>query len=102
LKEQGPREGEAPADPQTDARPLDGRRLTRAFRLCLARPPAKAELDRLHSYLAQQRERFAADAEAAEHVAPKDRPAGVADAEAAAWTAVARVLMNLDEFMTRE
>ena len=37
-----------------------------------------------------------------ESVAPKERPAGVSAAGAAGWTALARVLMNLDEFITRE
>ena len=39
---------------------------------------------------------------AAAAVAPARRPEGVSAAEAAAWTAVSRVLVNLDEFITRE
>ena len=38
----------------------------------------------------------------AEKIAPKARPDGVSVTEAAAWTSVARVLMNVDEFITRE
>ena len=52
------------------------------FRLCLARPPTSKEKDRLMSYLEASRQRFSD--------------------EATAWTAVARVLINLDEFLTRE
>jgi hypothetical protein len=39
------------------------------------------------------------DPVAAEEVAPKG---STAPAEAASWTAVARALMNTDEFITRE
>ena len=61
----------------------DRARLTRAFQICLARRPAEAELNRLQRLLAE--ERLAAQGN-----------------ESAAWTAVAQVLMNLDEFLTRE
>jgi hypothetical protein len=60
----------------------DDARLRRGFRLCLAREPAGRELKRMQEFLTQQR-------------------AG-RDAERAAWVAVARVLLNLDEFITRE
>ena len=39
------------------------------------------------------------DAEAA---APPGLPEGTGAVEGAAWTALARVLLNLDEFITRE
>ena len=38
----------------------------------------------------------------AARLAGKTRSAGVSVAEAAAWVALARALMNLDEFVTRE
>jgi hypothetical protein len=60
--------------------PEDAGKLTYAFKLCYARTPTKLEQDRLLSYLQQQRE------------ANADRP----------WMMVARVLLNLDEFVTRE
>ena len=65
--------------PSTD----DRTRLTRAFQICLARSPVEAELSRLQSLLADQRRATRGN-------------------ESAAWTAVAQVLMNLDEFLTRE
>jgi hypothetical protein len=79
--------------------PDDARRLQYAFRLCLAREPSSAEAQRLGQYLAQQRDEF--------EVAPADARSFLAGsessvAERAAWTAVARVLLNLDEFITRE
>ena len=61
---------------------LDDERLTFAFRLCLSRAPEKHELAVLRRYLLQSRERFSDESEA--------------------WTAVARLLLNLDEFITRE
>jgi mono/diheme cytochrome c family protein len=80
----------------------DAERLRFAFRRCLAREPSPAEVRRLLDYHQQQVQRFAADPAAAEQAAPKERPAGCDAAQGAAWTAIARVLMNLDEFITRE
>jgi hypothetical protein len=82
----------------------DAERLARAFRLCVARPPSDAERAVLAEMLERQRQRFAAaNAKPAELLAggpelPKDVPA----AEAAVWVAVARVLLNLDETITKE
>jgi mono/diheme cytochrome c family protein len=58
--------------------PDDVGRLRYAFRLCLARQPNEREQQRLGELLARE-------------------PAG-----AGAWVTVARVLLNLDEFITRE
>jgi hypothetical protein len=63
---------EGPAD--------DAGRVDYAFRLCFSRCPGSAERSRLLAYLVQQRQ-----AEPTQ-----------------AWTMVARVLLNLDEFITRE
>jgi len=77
-------------------------RMTHAFRLCLVRPPTSEEHSRLIEFLNTQLKRFGKDLEAAGKIAPANRPADISVAEAAAWTSVARVLMNLDEFVTRE
>ena len=61
----------------------DRSRLTQAFMLCLARPPRSPELHRLQRLLSDERR-------------------AARSSESAAWTAVAQVLMNLDEFLTRE
>ena len=82
--------------------PADEERLRYAFTLCLARAPTAAEMTLLAGYLAGQRAAFAAAPQAAEQAAPQRRPEGISNAEAAAWTCVARVLLNLDEFITRE
>ena len=79
----------------------DRSRIERAVRLCLVREPTTAELARLEKYVGSQRALFANSSDA-ESVAPKDRPAKMSAAEGAVWTALARVVMNLDEFVTRE
>ncbi len=77
----------------------DEKRLERAFFLCYARPPSDAERNAVASFRESQLASFVKDPVAAEEVAPK----GSKDpAEAASWTAVARALMNTDEFITRE
>lgn len=80
----------------------DADRMAKLFRLCLIRQPDAFEVKRLHAFLIQQRDRFTKDTSAAKQVATLKRPGDVTDAEAAAWTAVARAVMNLDEFITRE
>jgi hypothetical protein len=65
-------ESEGPAD--------DAGRIAFAFRVCFARTPTTAEAARVQAYLDTKRK-----------TDPKT-----------AWAAVARVLMNLDEFITRE
>jgi hypothetical protein len=85
---------EAPTEPTLRAR--------YAFRLCLGREPNEVETRRLVEFLRAQTERFQADAAAAQAVAPADRPADLPAHEAAACAALSRVLLNLDEFVTRE
>ncbi len=80
----------------------DGERLERAFLLCYSRPPSEAERNAVASFRETQLASFRNDPAAAEAAAPKDRPANVDPAIAAAWTTVARALMNTDEFITRE
>jgi hypothetical protein len=58
------------------------------------------ELERLVRYVDQQRQDFARTPEEAQKVAGETSLKPIEDA--AAWTAVARVLLNLDEFITRE
>ncbi|REK19306.1 MAG: DUF1553 domain-containing protein [Planctomycetota bacterium] len=76
----------------------DRARMRRAFRRALAREPSPSELSSLLTYLETERAQFAAAPEAAAEVAP----AASDTQETAAWTMVARVLLNLDEFITRE
>jgi hypothetical protein len=85
---------EAPADEEA--------RIQRGFRLCFSRTPDAFERDHLRAYLAAQQDAFAEDPEDAGELAGEDFPEHVSPAEAAAWVALARVLINLDEFITRE
>ena len=80
----------------------DLQRLRFGFRACLSREPSSEELGTLTEFLSNQRKRFSQSRTAAVSVAPARRPEGVSAVEAAAWTAVSRVLVNLDEFITRE
>lgn len=78
----------------------DSTRLKTAFRWCLSRNPSESEQMRLVQMLEEQRKAFTTDT--AQKIAPAGLPATITPTEAAAWTAVARVLLNLDEFITRE
>jgi hypothetical protein len=72
----------------------DKERIEYAFRRCTGRTPSTGEQAVLSDFLSAQKKRLAENAEAA-------KPLGDT-AEAAAWTALARVLLNLDETITKE
>ena len=70
-------------------------RIRHAFEICLSRPPEAAEEERLAEFLGTMEDEFATDTEAAAQ-------AGANSVQAAAWTAASRVMINLDEFITRQ
>jgi hypothetical protein len=74
----------------------DRQRLTYVFRRCVSREPGERESAELLKLLVAQRARFASGELKAAEFAGTDSP------EAAAWTAVARVVLNLDETITKE
>jgi hypothetical protein len=86
----------------------DEQRLVFAFRSVLARSPSQQEAAELLALLNRQRERFATGELNPWNLATNDPdkpfplPAGVRMDEVAAWTAVSRVLLNLDEAITKE
>lgn len=80
----------------------DSARLRRTFELCFSRTPDDVEADRLGAYMEKQRSLFTEAADDARRFAGSGWPAELPPAEAAAWTAVGRLLINLDEFITRE
>lgn len=85
----------------------DRERLDYAFKRVLAREPQEAERDELLAFLDGQRERIEAGGLDVAGLATGDEPtlasdAGIPETELAAWTAVSRVLLNLDETITRE
>ncbi|MBL8215856.1 MAG: PSD1 domain-containing protein [Bryobacterales bacterium] len=72
----------------------DAARLDRAYELALSRKPSAPERERLQRWLAQERDALASK--------PEEAKALAADLEVALWTSLARVLLNTDEFITRE
>ncbi|MEM7230813.1 MAG: PSD1 and planctomycete cytochrome C domain-containing protein [Planctomycetota bacterium] len=72
----------------------DRKRLEIVFRQALSRAPSRIELDRLENALESLRKHAHADTAKAKH---KKR-----DIETDVWMAIARVVLNLDEFITRE
>lgn len=80
-----------------EARHDDPARLVHAFQLALARPIQAAESERLLAYLELQRKLLAGESDAASELR-EHLPPGID----AAWVGLASVLLNLDEFITRE
>ena len=79
----------------------DESRIRYAFERCASRPPNSKETAVLLTLLQTQSARFTSgEANALELTGTL--PAGIAPAQAAAWTAVSRVLLNLDETITKE
>jgi hypothetical protein len=86
---------------ETVAEPALEPRLLHMFRLCLTREPDPVERQLLGDYWRAEQERYVTDEDAARKLAPADGPADIAVSDAAAWTSLARVLLNTDEFVTR-
>jgi hypothetical protein len=82
-------------------------RLAYAFRRCLGRLPTQPEAEILLGLLSRQTARFASgELKAWEFAAenpeqPPELPPGVTAADLAGWTVVSRVLLNLDETLTK-
>ena len=82
----------------------DESRLIRGFRLATSRRPRAVELDPLRSLLRRHRRAFRADPAAAHKLASvglSPVPRDIDAAELAAWTSIARVLLNLSETTNR-
>jgi len=86
----------------------DGERIVFAFRRCVSRRPTNAETDVLLSLLEKEQNRFAEpdakpwEVAARDPAKPPKLPEGATPSQAAAWTVVARVMLNLDETITKE
>jgi mono/diheme cytochrome c family protein len=78
-----------------------GDRVEYAFELCLGRKPSAREKERLKTYLDQQLGILRNDGKAVASLLPVV-PHGIDSTEGAAWVGASRVLLNLDEFITRE
>jgi hypothetical protein len=82
----------------------DHERVAWAWRQVLGREADATEAQRLGDLLQKHRSQFAADPQAAEalvSIGISPRPENVNVAELAAWTSVSRVLLNLNETITR-
>jgi cytochrome c553 len=77
-------------------------RVARAYLLCLGRLPRPSEAAKVGAFLAAQRAALTAPGADPKALAGADLPAGADPVEVAAWTALSRVLLNLDETITRE
>jgi len=86
----------------------DESRISYAFRRTVSRPPNDAELKELLGLLDKERTRFAEgklnpkEITTGNATAAKDPPEGVSPTQWAAYTVVSRVLLNLDETITKE
>jgi len=86
----------------------DPRRLERAFLLAVSRKPTAAEQDALLQFLASQRQRLADGWLNPREIVTGDPaklgelPPGATPQDAAAWTLAARILLNLDETMSKQ
>ncbi len=85
----------------TEGPEYDEGRLRFAWQLCFSRDPSAEELSIMSEFLARQKSAYADETEAKTLSGPTLLPQAT-PADQAAWTATARVLMNLDEFITRE
>jgi hypothetical protein len=80
----------------------DKARLADLIRTCLARPAQENELATLQELLQTSRNWYADDTDAAEKLVGPYNIENVSNAEMAAWVATVRIVLNLDEFITRE
>ena len=80
----------------------DENRIRYAFLRALAREPEQIELSLLRDLLGDQQEFLAANEGSAATIAGQGFPDDLSQEEAAAWFTVARTILNLDEFVTRE
>jgi hypothetical protein len=88
-----------------EAGPDDRARLAHGFRLCTGRSPNEREAEALLALLTEERQAIEEDTSRAVTIAlsdPAKLPPGVNLHKVAAWTLVARVLLNLDETLTKE
>ena len=82
---------ETPGTPEQQA--------TEAFQRCFSRAPAAQELTAVLDFYQRQNQRFTAAPDAAKSLAGDGPTESIIPR--AAWTAVARALMNMDEFVTK-
>ena len=77
-----------------EAPPKDQERIAHGFRLCVARSPQPEETEAFSDLLQESRIWYEKNSD--------DAKAFGGDSETAAWTATVRIMLNMDEFITRE
>ena len=77
-------------------------RIRYTFKLCLGREPTPSEFARVKKLYDETLPLCQANPESAKEIIGEPKPASADIAEAAAWVTVARTVLNLDEFVTRE
>ncbi|MDZ4289100.1 MAG: PSD1 and planctomycete cytochrome C domain-containing protein [Prosthecobacter sp.] len=86
----------------SEAHPNDRARLVRAFRLCVSRAPSDHEMAALTKLLEQARYHYQDQTEEAKSATAAYTVTDVSAAETASWAATTRIILNMDEFITRE
>src|SRR5579871_6237685 len=76
-------------------------KLNYAFQVTLGRQPSAREAERLGTYFDESLRKLSSDPQTVDALFP-NRIEGVPQTDAAAWVELSRVLLNLDEFITRE
>jgi mono/diheme cytochrome c family protein len=79
----------------------DAERFNLAFERCVSRPMSGFEASQFASLLDVSRKWYAAHPEDAKKLVGSYVVEGTSPAESAAWTATCRVMLNMDEFITR-
>ena len=85
----------------TESRGAFRDRLNYAYRVTLARAPSAHEAERMGKYFDETLASFEQNPYTADELFP-NRVDGLPPSNAAAWVELSRVLLNLDEFITRE
>lgn len=85
-----------------DVSASDAARVDQAFQIALSRKPVSAEQDQMASLVESARDYYRQHPEDAAKLSSLHRPKTVPAEETAAWIIAARVILNFDEFVTRE
>jgi hypothetical protein len=71
------------------------------YRISLARSPSSKEKERITGYYYRQKDSLAGNTTAVDGLYPQRGVEQIDRAEAAIWVSIASVLLNMDEFITR-
>ena len=86
----------------TSSSASDEQRIHLCYQLCLGRLPSTREATALRQLLADSRKHYQSSPREAAEMTGTYAPKGISVTEAASWAAAARIVLNTDEFITRE